>query len=354
MKTEKANATVYHYEHVPLQSSKHIIDRATYPMPAEERQHIERLVEEESETVASAYLEKVSRELQDAIAARDSLASLRERSREDLEAAEERSREADREPPSSWIKALIAAFCAAACFVAEFVLTWHALTWLLNVERDSPLGILLGLAPPCALAVLELVVARLFEEPWRKLRPPYEMPRWRRVLTVTSMVLLLTGLAWGNVHTILLLAAAREEAAKSQHLPVEDQWDESAAPAMIDQVVVSKAILAVSVCVTVDGAVFLLIALLESQALWRRRQARRAVAHCRAQADRVEMEHRRAGGSVASLEEGRDRWDADSRSLAERFRSQCLYELDSNVNRSRRSLSTGKFVDLTLRERVPV
>jgi len=69
----------------------------------------------------------------------------------------------------SWLKILTWTPCAAACFAAEFVLSWNGLCFVLNVEKWTVLGVLLGLAPPSGLAVQEVVIARLFEDPWQEL-----------------------------------------------------------------------------------------------------------------------------------------------------------------------------------------
>lgn len=344
-----APASIYVEERVPVRSAKSFIESVAHPMSGIERRHLEDLIDQESRTLVSAYYDREMEALHQALATRDSLSVLRERAEADSAAAEEQKRQIEKEPAPVWAKALISTFCALACFGAEFVLTWHALTFVLNVERYSVLGVLLGLAPPCALAVLELVIARLFESPWRSLRSAANLPRWRKALAVAAMVLLLAGLAWGNIHTVLLLAAAREEAAKAQHNALLDEGEETIA---VDRAVINRAILAVSVCVTLDGALFLLLALDEWRALRNRRQACRAVARLRAAKDALVQEHLKAAGSAVCLEQSRERWKENSSLLADRFRNQCLYELEQKLRRSRREMPTEALIEAGLRERL--
>ena len=106
----------------------------------------------------------------------------------------------------SWLKILIWTPCAAACFAAEFVLCWNGLCFVLN----TVLGMLLGLAPPSGLAVQEVVIARLFEDPWQELRR--SVASTRRTVVRVAMAVLLAALAAGNGITIWHLAKAREVA----------------------------------------------------------------------------------------------------------------------------------------------
>lgn len=314
-----------------LKTAPELIRAIGFPQGADVLVHLRHMVDGQSDEVAGACRRALYKELTEASATEAEAERRRRECRERHTSVESDLRRQTAQPEGSWAKAVICAISVGACFAAEFVLTWHALTFMLNVDKWSPLGVLLGLAPPCALAVLELVLSRLLEEPWRRLRALPQPPAWRARVTQGLMAVFLVALAWGNIRTVLLLAQAREEAAKTQYALLHD----NAASVEPDREVIRLAVVAVSVCVTVDGALFLLLCLVESRAIVCRLRTRREATRLSA---RLEVLESQAAQASAAVEIHRKNWqggEETARLVAARFRSQCLFELEEALSRAR-------------------
>ena len=313
-----------------LKTAPELIRAIRFPEGAAALEHLRHMVENQGDEVAGACRRLLHKELVEAgVAEAEAEVRLRE-CRERYASVESDLRQQAAQPDGSWAKAVICAISVGACFAAEFVLTWHALTFMLNVDKRSLLGVLLGLAPPCALAVLELALSRLLEEPWRKLRALPQVT-WRAHVMEGLMALFLVALAWGNIRTVLLLAQAREEAAKTQYALLHDD----AGTVEPDREVIRLAVVAVSVCVTVDGALFLLLCLMESKAIVCQLRTRRQSIQLRA---RIEVLQSAAAQARAASEIRRKNWqdgEETARLAAARFRSQCLFEIEESLDRSR-------------------
>jgi hypothetical protein len=247
----------------------------------------------------------------------------------------------------SWVKVAIWTLCGTACFAAEFVLTWTALCFVLNVERFSVLGVLLGLAPPSGLAVLEVVLARLFEEPWQRMRAATASPRG--LLVRITMGILLVVLAAGNGLTILHLAKAREEAGKATRA-LADTHDNT--PAQIDQEAIDRAVLSVSLLVTIDGALFLLLSLAEGARLRSRIRIDREVRRSRNEFLRLEGELAGAQSATGSARESWKTVDEKARLCAERYRTHCLYRMNEKTAAFQLNRPIEELIDRSLRLRV--
>jgi hypothetical protein len=339
--------TVYSEERVPLRSAKTVIDSLAAPLAEAARIQLKELIDHESHSLMAAYREREYTTLHDARSDRDQALARRDQAAADLAVAQAEARRIEEEPAPGWTKTIIAAFCALACFAAEFTLTWQALTFVLNVPKYSVLGVLLGLAPPSALAVLEIVVLRMIEGPWRqRLRAAGSMSPWRRVAAAATMLAFLLALGWGNLHTVLLLAEAREEAAKAQYNLMREDGDELVA---VNQQVINRAILAVSLCVTVDGALFLLLALEEGRALRDRGRALRRLALMRKRHDDAAAALAEAGSKLATVEKSHEALEANAQILAERFRRQCLFDLEQRCQKFRCEMTAEQLVEFGLR-----
>lgn len=179
---------------------------------------------------------------------------------------------------SLW-RACLYLFPFGICFAAEFALSWVTLPFVLNVRRSSPIGVALGLAPATALLVLEVVFARLIEDPWQKLRRAAQS-RWPRAGAAVLMAVFLLALGAANVYTVYYLAEAREEISRVHHALLQD----AEAAQTLDREVVRRAIILVSLVVTVDGALFALLGIRELRARGlardlRSAEARETIAH---------------------------------------------------------------------------
>lgn len=307
-------------ERVRLNSAPSLIEAARAPFCEHSCAAVHEVIEAECGQLARSVPERVSYELHAAEAA----AKLAEKHLADSETilanAEERLRSAT--AGGSRIRVVLWLACTLACFGAEFVLTWTALCFVLDIPRMSVLGVLLGLAPPCGLAVIEVVLARLFEEPWQRLRSA-AAPQQRWPVNI-AMGALLVMLALGNGVTLVHLAKAREEAIKLQR----DLTSDASSPAedgKFDQATIDRAILWIGVCVCVDGSVFLLLALAEGLRLRDRSRLQAAAAETRASHRSAESELASAQARLKDVVEAARQAERDGSLAAERYRAHCHY-----------------------------
>jgi len=204
----------------------------------------------------------------------------------------------------------------------------------------------LGLAPPSGLAVLEIFLARLFEDPWQRLHRGGAS--LRRLAINVAMGALLAALALGNVIMITHLAKAREESAKLQHALSASISTE--APA-VDQDAIDRAILLVSILVSVDGAVFLLLSLGESSALIRRSRLNRSVVQARSAYEAQEKSVAAAKAKMAALREDAKTADEKAALSAERYRAHCQFLLAEKAAKDRER-PIAELIDRALRHRI--
>jgi hypothetical protein len=172
-------------------------------------------------------------------------------------------------PSGSWVLAAILTPFFLACLGMEFILSWVTLPLLFGVARYSTLGVMLGIGPTSAVAVLKVVIARLVEEPYQQLRASLGASRMHRRGVITVMVLFAIAVGAFNVYTLVLQADVREAVAKAAR--TMRTGPSSASSTSVDS---HDAVVAVSVAAAVDGAIFFLLAWNEGQ-LWRRRRTAR-------------------------------------------------------------------------------
>ena len=347
--TKKSNWITYTEERVPIRSAMALIESISVLPSDTGRRRLEHLIEQESQALTAAYCEREYAELHEATAGRDQARARAEQTAADLVEAESAKRRTEEDPDPGWVRTLICALCALACFAAEFALTWQALTFVLNVPKHSTLGVLLGLAPPSALAVLELILLRMIERPWQRLRHAAGMSTWRRMAAAGTMLLFLTALGWGNLYTVMLLAEAREEAAKAQYNLMREDNQEVVE---VDRDAINRAILAVSVCVTLDGALFLLLAFEEGNAFRDRRRARRVFRLARSSYDAATKALLEGEAKLSTVQVSMQSLEAGAQVLAERFRHQCLFELEQRQQRLRCDTPTEQLVEFGLRGKI--
>ncbi len=317
---QTATVSSWTTERIRLNSAASLIDAASAPFSDQSDAAVRGVVDAECGQLARSVPERACAELHAAEAA----AELAAKRLADSEATVSRAGENLQTGPAggSWIKVVLWLVCTVACFAAEFVLTWTALCFVLDIPRMTVLGVLLGLAPPCGLAVLEVALARLFEEPWQRLRSaPASRRRWAANI---SMGLLLGALAVGNGATLVHLAKAREEAIKIQRdLTSDDSSPEQ--PGKFYQAAIDRAILWIGVCVCVDGSVFLLLALAEGLRLRDRKRLENALAAARASRHSAENGRASAQSRLKDCEEAARLADHDGSLAAERYRAHCHY-----------------------------
>lgn len=194
--TQEKPGTLSRTVRIEIGSAASLITEATHASAGDVLVAVLRAVEAECGQIARSVAQDVYG-LQSAEMEEESLRARAAAARAVLSVAEEAAGEGSRH--GSWVKVTLWSLFAAACFDAEFVLTWTALCFVLNVHRMTVLGVLLGAAPPSGLAVLEIFLARLFEEPWQKVRgtaasgkklgltgPYFWSPFWFRLMGQSS------------------------------------------------------------------------------------------------------------------------------------------------------------------------
>jgi hypothetical protein len=152
--------------------------------------------------------------------------------------------------------------------------------------------------------------------------------QWQRVAAVTVMSLFLLGLGAGNVWTVTLLAGARERAMElKQALEADQEETLSAGTLAGDKAVIRKAILAVSVFVTLDGALFSLLGICEIRSRRDRERAHRVVAERLTERDACRSALTKCEGEMAEAEFHWQHTSDRSRTAAGRFREERLSQL---------------------------
>jgi len=179
----------------------------------------------------------------------------------------------------------------------EFVISWIALSQLFGVRPDSLLGVMLGVGPTAALAVLKVVIARLFEDGYQNLlRGLVQSPKSRFIVR-TCMAAFLVVVAALNIYTIVVQAKVREEVsvAAAALLRNDDVTD-------FKPVESEAAVMATSLAVSINGAVLFVIMWNEFGCWSRRRAARKALAADRAAMQELNADLTRAEADVAARE----------------------------------------------------
>jgi len=232
--------------------------------------------------------------------------------------------------PGNGFMGIVFLVCVLVCLAAEFGLTLATLPYILGFQQWSVLGIALAIAPTTALVIMDKVLGRLVEDPWERIDSITGYMRW---LTTTVMLVCMVTLGLGNIWTVGLLADARERVTEMRHaLEHKSSPQLSAEQIRENRVATQKAILAVSIFVTLDGAMFSLFGLSEL----RRRRAYRSAHKEAARLDEVQKSSRtKLLDSRSKLRVAQQEWaEADERSriAANRFREQQLFRLEQILN----------------------
>jgi hypothetical protein len=309
---------------VRLDDSRTLIESASVPLSDAVVCRIEEVIETEARDIKSAMVTAVRAELH-AARAEAALANTARAEDEALLATAEIARSVLE--GGSRLLSVLFALCAAACLSAEFTLTLVTLPFILGIRQWSFLGVTLALAPTTAVIILDKVFGRLIEEPWRALR--HTAGRGvRRWAAVGVMALFMACLGAGNVYTVVALAGAREHATEMRRA-LESGRDDLLTPEKIaaHRVAINIAILAVSVFVTLDGACFSLLGLIEFRQLRAANAANRLVERLRASRATARGASGKAGASLAMAE---SRWEAADELggiEADRYRAERMFRL---------------------------
>ncbi len=170
--------------------------------------------------------------------------------------------------PGSLIISVIYWVCSACALICEFFLTNSTLPFALDLDPNSYQGLALSLAPAVAFIIVEQPIERLAESAWRK-----------------SYMCFLMLLLVANICTAGLVAMARHEVAR--WLQAVAMGEENIA---FDDAALNRAILAISLVLVLDGALFLYGARREGSRWWKCWTARNKVAELRSRANQLRAE----------------------------------------------------------------
>ncbi|MGA2267809.1 MAG: hypothetical protein ABSH44_04990 [Bryobacteraceae bacterium] len=227
-------------------------------------------------------------------------------------------------PPGSFATGLVALACFAACFGAEYVFNAAVLPWLLNLRPGSVLAVALGIAPATAPVVLHCILPRLFqlEDPAARAVAAASASRTaHRIVTV----LFLLGVVVSTIGSIYLVAGCREVASILANR--ETVTEITAA----QHQVIRWAIVALSVVLCINGALFYLYGASEVRRWWTRDAAKRGLAGLRKKSDAAREAH---GATVAELAPRRAEWECveeGAARAAEAFEARKLLQLAAMV-----------------------
>ncbi len=311
-----------------------------------EKREVINAISEESDQIVRACRQEQQEKLAEAEAAEKVARAKAERHRPRLVEGEQMLRQQEAEPGSlSKTATFILGF--VACFIAEFVLTWYTLPFILSVKQFSFVGLMLAVAPTTAVVILAVPLARLIEKPWQKTQTGLSTPR--RNASWIVMTAFLLGLSALNVYTVFAVAEAREEAIKAKR---NLERIEGEAEVAVDTAALNRAILLVSICVAFDGAFFHLIGMAEWKrlsALWRRR---REVSRLRSGQDDLDREQ---AETEARLSMHQERWgqiDAHAEAVAGQHRAGLLFQFEQSLNRPLPKRPTRELVDEILTRKI--
>jgi len=244
-------------------------------------------------------------------------------------------------PPRCLAAGLVALACFAACFGAEYAFNIAVLPWLLNLRPGSALAIALGIAPATAPVVLHSILPRLFqlEDPVERAVAAASASRTaHRAVTV----LFLLGVVVSTIGSIYLVAQCREVASILANRETVTEITSA------QHQVISSAIVALSVVLCINGALFYLYGASEVRGWWARDAATRELARLRRECDAA-CELR--GAALAEFASSRAEWECveeGAAAAAAAFQARKLLQLAAMVERPEPQISSWERVNEVL------
>jgi hypothetical protein len=327
-------------------SAQEMINSIQPPLTETVKQAIVEAINVEGDQVADACRREQLEKLEIARAAEKSAADQTQQVRSQLEEAGKdlRSKEAE---PDSLVKQIVAYASFAGCSVCEFVLTWYTLPFILSVPQYSLAGIMLALAPTTALAILEVALARLIEEPWRKTQLAGSSGGNKKSVAVMTIFLVL--LSASNILMVAWLAKAREESSNAKR---NLERMEGETEVKVNQDVLDRAIMAVSICVAIDGALFFLIGMDEGRRRRERMKSRKIAAGLSDELQQLETRRTDAVKQVMIEQGALAGLDARAEAVAEHYRARLVFQLEQVANRPAQPRRPREYVSDILAHRV--
>jgi hypothetical protein len=154
----------------------------------------------------------------------------------------------------------------------------------------------------------------------------------------------LTVLAVGNLYVVILLADAREEASLI-YQRLTDTEAEITTETGRDSLVVKKAILTVSVMVTLDGALLLLLGLNETRRCWQFTKAHTTVVSLRVKRQSLRQQWLHSEAHVKVCEHNYKNAQERAKLAEMQYKGQRHYQLEQALNAFIRARKASELVD---------
>lgn len=203
-------------------------------------------------------------------------------------------------PDPSLIRFLLSKGGFITCFLAEFALTYLTLPFLFDLKQNSFLALMLSLAPATGLIVLDVIVERFIGQSGQALRADANLPAWQKRAHIAGMTLFFVVMAFLNVYMVLLLAGVREESVHLQEVLLQSSFETE--PPQVDRNLLRKAVIVLSLTITMDAALFLVVGLEHWRRLRTYWKARALVFKLRSEQVALESELIQIKEDIAALE----------------------------------------------------
>lgn len=203
-------------------------------------------------------------------------------------------------PESSILRFLLNHAGFVSCFTAEFTLTYLTLPFLFDLKQNSVLAVMLSLAPATGLVVLDVVVERFIGKPWQELHSKTNLSEWQRRALTAAKALFFAVMVFLNLYMVLLLAGVREESVHLQQVLLHSSF-ENELP-QVDRELLRKAVVMLSLTITLDAALFLVVGMEHWRRLRNYWKARALVFRLRSEQEALESELAQLKADIAALD----------------------------------------------------
>jgi hypothetical protein len=220
----------------------------------------------------------------------------------------------------NYLQTLFYAFCAAAALACEFALSYQTLPPLLGLPMDGWLALAVGAAPVAAAVAIEMMLGHLLDALHRGRSAA---SRWMSVAATATLGLATLGVLLLNAEMVFKVANAREEASRLMVILGEYADTEI----VINQGVVTAAILIVSFVVVINAAILLHSVMRDLHSMALRLQSAGRLRGIRRVVEHVKARLHQAKAAYATAQRAWDRREELSNAIAEAFRSKAEFRI---------------------------
>lgn len=219
--------------------------------------------------------------------------------------------------------------CAAAALSCEFALSYQTLPPLLGLAMDSWLAVAVGAAPVAAAVAIEMILDGILAALNRG--RSIVSRRWLPAIAWTTLGILAVGVLLLNGGMIWKIASAREES--SRLLALLGQYTDT--PLVINEAVVTAAILAVSFVVVINAAILLQAVMPDFHNIALHRGAAGRLRRARREMERAQEQVHSAKASFATAQRSWEQREETTKALTEAVRSRAEFQLQQLRERSK-------------------